>query len=876
MRISRRIYKRGRLTGAVLAMSMALVSFTGCGGSSTDNNGDNSSTAAVKSYKNETIELIEGNNENTSLMSVKYFDGDVYYQRYDYPEYPQEFYDEMNKLDEAMGANTSDDSSASDDASSATDIEGKGTDSESDAGNSDADKNSVDSKADNKTSDDDLLGDVDDLFGDGKKDDGKKDDDKKDDSKKDDSGEITTYEELYAKYADYKTTCGMYKYNIDTKETTKLFEFNEEEGGSISDFYPDKDGNLIVINEKYNYDEKTGDSNAEYMLKKYGADGSELNSIKLNDKLNLEKGTEDMGTSLESIRIIDADRILAKNNNNIILFDSEGNEKAREKADNFYGNFILDSEGNLIAECMENDKMSYVKYDAGTLKKGDKIEGILDDKAEYSPYVLMDGNESHSLYMKDSTALYSFDYSDGSKNTLLKFMDVGLIGDCTDSVVFLDDGRIFYNYHNPDDGRICVGILSESDEAVDNSREVINIMMMYSDSDIQKKIIEYNKADNKYKIELTSFDNDPDPLTSMNNQLTAGNIPDILEVSNVDIRSYIAKNLLEDMTPYISKDDRINEDYFVDGYLNAISFDGKQYCLSKSFSIYTIAGKASELKQYKDGWTANDIIEYYKSKPEGTQLFLGDSKLTAFYNLLQSDIDSYVDWNTGEVNIDSEDFRNVLEFCNTFPDEEGTAYDIKKNDYKDDKILLRNESVYNSETIQIDKKLFGEDCVYVGFPSKSGKGTYLNSSMAFGICSSSDKKEAAWEIIKELLYGENESSNSYEFGGDLPASKEKFEAMVKRDTTTKKYKDEQGNEVEPRNSTYGYEDFEIKLTPATDDEIETLRELIKSSKGIGRSMDSVSDMIYEDVSKYFDGSKTLDEVVKILQDKMSKYINENK
>jgi len=371
----------------------------------------------------------------------------------------------------------------------------------------------------------------------------------------------------------------------------------------------------------------------------------------------------------------------------------------------------------------------------------------------------------------------------------------------------------------------------------------------------------------------------------MISEITMGNTPDIINVSNVDIENYIAKGILEDLSPYIQKDEEYNEQYFVDGLLDATKKDGKQYYVMDSFVLITTSGKKSELGKFKKGWTMSDLIEYYNSKPEGTKLSAYNTREEVLYTYVLHDLNQYIDWNTGEVKFDTEEFKNVLEFCKKFP--EGNNVDMEMEDatyqdIKSGKLLLLQNTIGSTEDIQLNKKLFNNDDFYVGFPRAEGIGTYISPNTAYGICSSSENKEKAWDIIKYLLEPEmvrDENGNETDIEADsygIPASAERLEKRLEKEMATKKYTDENGEVVYPRESTYTYGDVEIKLGPATEDEVRTLDELIKNSSGMFNYNNSITMMLQEDIIEYLDGKKGLDETVKIIQDKMSKYVNENK
>ena len=171
---------------------------------------------------------------------------------------------------------------------------------------------------------------------------------------------------------------------------------------------------------------------------------------------------------------------------------------------------------------------------------------------------------------------------------------------------------------------------------------------------------------------------------------------------------------------------------------------------------------------------------------------------------------------------------------------------------------------------QMALKLFNDDYMEVGYPSSSGKGTYFNIQNGYGISSTSDNKDEAWNFIKEVLKAKD--ANNFAF----PASKEAFEKQMKKETTTTEYTDEDGNKVEPKDETNGYEEIEVKIGPATEEEVALFCDMVTHSRLENTNSDMI-EMLVEDISSYFKGDeKDINNVVKVLQDKMTKYVNENK
>ena len=204
----------------------------------------------------------------------------------------------------------------------------------------------------------------------------------------------------------------------------------------------------------------------------------------------------------------------------------------------------------------------------------------------------------------------------------------------------------------------------------------------------------------------------------MNNDITSGaGCPDILDLSNLDVKELASKGVFEDMTPYLEKSSVLSKDDFFENIVDSYTFDGKLVGIPKSFTLNTIVGKTSEVGD-KKGWTIDDIIAY-AGQHEGASLFEGMTKSGMLYTLLAYDLDSYIDWETGKCSFDSEDFQKVLEFVNTFPEEYDWQNDDRSTPAKiqSGEVLLNMTGIYQLNSIQEEEAMFGEPVTYIGYPT---------------------------------------------------------------------------------------------------------------------------------------------------------------
>ena len=146
--------------------------------------------------------------------------------------------------------------------------------------------------------------------------------------------------------------------------------------------------------------------------------------------------------------------------------------------------------------------------------------------------------------------------------------------------------------------------------------------------------------------------------------------------------------------------------------------------------------------------------------------------------------------------------------------------------------------------------------------------------MPMGIYSKSKVKDAAWEFVKMFMSLEFQGGQDTIYSN--PTRQDAFDMLVKRKTATKKYKDELGNEVEPLQSGYGWDDLNIDIGPLSDKQAQKYIDLVNSTTKTSDYNTEITNIITEEAKAYFAGQKSLDETADIIQNRVKTYVNENR
>jgi ABC-type glycerol-3-phosphate transport system substrate-binding protein len=294
-----------------------------------------------------------------------------------------------------------------------------------------------------------------------------------------------------------------------------------------------------------------------------------------------------------------------------------------------------------------------------------------------------------------------------------------------------------------------------------------------------------------------------------------------------------------------------------------------------------VIGKSSILGE-KTSWTFNDLKEVLAGMPEGTNSF-GDMTKENFLNMILMYCGrEFVNIDTGKCTFDSQNFIDMLEFANTFPEEIDYDYSDDtewekywqdyQSQYRENKTLLM--SAYISSLRDMNYQIngyFGEDVSFVGFPTETGNGSVLtNSSTAFSISSKSANKDAAWQFVRYYLT--DEYQNKLEWG--LPVSQAALDVKAKEATQKNFYMD--GDEKVEYDDYFDINGESVVLEPLSQEQVDEIVQFIQTVKVINYYNQDIYNIVSEEANSFFAGQKSAQDVAKVIQSRAQIYVDENR
>ena len=262
----------------------------------------------------------------------------------------------------------------------------------------------------------------------------------------------------------------------------------------------------------------------------------------------------------------------------------------------------------------------------------------------------------------------------------------------------------------------------------------------------------YNRNNNQYHITVKHYGS----LTDLYNAILAKETIDIIDLSRGNIESLSRQGVFEDLGSYLDQSEDFTRADFLDGILEAYTFDGTLVGIPESFRMQTVMGDGSMVGNGA-GLTLEGLFVIAESNPHAMP-FDEITKEEMMQYLMMFNEDAFINWETGKCHFDSAQFKAVLQFVNRFPDsivsgQEEVSFPSK---IQNGDVLFAIANVQAVKTFQLYEEIFGETAACVGFPTKDGKGsTLLFASNAFGIAAVSENKNGAWDFIESILKRKN-------------------------------------------------------------------------------------------------------------------------
>lgn len=674
------------------------------------------------------------------------------------------------------------------------------------------------------------------------------------------------------------------------------------------DFDPNTDS-------KWNY--PSTDIGGSYLMH-VAADGSTIASLDLSDTNN-EDNEDGMSGNLSSFAVDAAGNLYVSDYNNIYVLDAEGNVQFKLDGSQYNGSLCrLNAQQVGVmwynytddVNAADENGQYFVPIDLETKDWGEKV------KLPSNVWSIFPGDDAYDFYYayNNNNNIYGYAAKTDTKEKLVDWLACDVDTNNMSGYAMLSDSRVaaLMQDWNTDPTTYQLIVLHRVDASEIKEKKVLTLACMYLDWNLRSMIVEYNKTNDEYRINVVDYseyatDDDYNAgVTKLTTEIISGSVPDIFLTSNLPIDKYAAKGVIADLNTFMDGGNGLSRDYFVPQVMSALEKDGKLYELPTSFSVQTAYALSSIASQY-DTWNVAAVQDAMTQLQEGATVFSnGWTKNTALSNCLSRNLSAFVDWTTGKCEFDSEAFQQLLAFCNSFPAETSdgdgaiayaSSADIAVDDAMWDsdatritngKQLMSTIGMYSFDSYIWNVYAIRDKITFTGYPTEDGSGSSFELQMPMAISSVTKYPDAAWDFVCSIIKKMNTiDENNYYYG--FPISQAAFDAEM-TDIMTEQYQlDENGEQVdwdgdgEPDKAIRGsYETMENGETvykdvyALTQEDIDQILGVINSTRSVYDYDQEILDIITDEVAAYFAGDKDVQTTANMIQSRVNLYVQEQR
>jgi ABC-type glycerol-3-phosphate transport system substrate-binding protein len=522
---------------------------------------------------------------------------------------------------------------------------------------------------------------------------------------------------------------------------------------------------------------------------------------------------------------------------------------------------------------------------------------------------LASGDDKYTYYGFSSSSIYG--YKNGNRILVADLPASGVnLSEITRVIPVSDTQFLIAGYTLEETGLEKLYMLTKVAPEDVPDKSIIKVAAVAEPIYFQDYIKEFMLTHPQYQVEYKQYAVDSnasyeDALTEFNNDLIAGNIPDVIVIEpEMPYGNYVRKGMLADLYPFIDNDLYYSREDFLKPILKAFETDGKLYSIAPAFDFDTLVGK-TEIFGEKQGQSFAEL-EAAAAKIPGTSLFgTGVDRDIFVAEILTRAAKGFVDNEKGVCSFNSEEFISLLEYAKSLPPstslneinsaQRETSGNVGKaaealselalnfapgetTDYRTDRTLIEVVNVWDfRHIVSLEKMEFGESVTFLGFPNNSssgGSGIFARARLETAIMNKAENPDGAWDFIKGLFsYGSHWIKiRSYPLMVNFPTLMSEIAIAAER-TTLPAYETWYGERM-PRINWLG---ADLSNQPNnTQADNAKIFALFESIEGIERTIPAIENIISEETAAFFAGNKSAEETAAIIQNRATTYLEETK
>ncbi len=386
---------------------------------------------------------------------------------------------------------------------------------------------------------------------------------------------------------------------------------------------------------------------------------------------------------------------------------------------------------------------------------------------------------------------------------------------------------------------------------------------------LERAVAEFNRYSSEYRVELVEYMDQTGDYDKAVEQLkldvVTGTAPDIIAVSEMDYSMFSEKGVLADLYDFMRDDEECSKSMLVQSVVKAYEDEGHLYSIAPAFQLHSMWGYG-DVTGGRSGVTFEELFQLLEDSGKDLNAIAGFSAdEPVLTRLCTVSMDEFVDWENGTCDFEGNYFKKVISFAKEYTGNYtgGTWLERIRNR----EVVMSVGMISSVVDYQIQKKLYGEDVAFIGYPVAEGTGTAAAfSGIDVAINAKKENQEGAWEFVKfYLLHGYD--------GQGFPIVQDQFDQIM--DAAIKEeYSAEEGTERNPKGYYVNGDEY-IWIYAAAQEDVDAVRRLVESVENRFMSHPAIQNIINEEAAAYFSGQVDLDRTVEKIQNRVTLLLQES-
>ena len=592
--------------------------------------------------------------------------------------------------------------------------------------------------------------------------------------------------------------------------------------------------------------------------------------------------------------------IFANDRGEMVITDREGNLiNHLESIANFYGNvFKLDGKWYVYCDRARSEVEGSPYLQEIDINTG-KLSDVRVELTKAAAYTYQYCQSKDGLYIMTASNIAKVDLINGTFETSFSWNDAD-VGDhrITPEYSYIASSSEFYcvrddrdhfndsGYTGPD---LVLIHLKKAENNPHAGKSIMIIACNGSDDAISPvlydRIAEYNRDPEKkarimiksyqdvlsdYTVQVEKSDAQIADLVYLDVQSKEG--PDILLGFGV-CSQFNTDEILLDLNPLIDGSSPLDRGTLFDNVISAAEIDGKLYQIPLIYEVRGLVGNKGYFVN-QESCSFEEFDRIIDQLPETVSPLAPTAREDLLRALLSGAMNLFMDYGKKTVQFDTPEFRAILEFVRKYGVDKEEVKDANSASFIPNNERLREglDAAYYGEVMGIAsfgyeaKQLNGEG-IFLGVPSSSGSSMMAVERQSVAISKCSLYQDQAWDFIRSLFSQDIQTDLVInELNTVFPVSREAldlcFQKQKKRyDQEAERYKDI------PDASVWDSSDYSQEV-------YDNLLAFLNNIHEYASYDTSAMLIILEEAPGYFTGQRSLDDVVKNIQNRCTTIVNE--